>query len=118
MSEFTQAVERRNREASELTTHSVLVEIQDIAVDIRNRVTNIEAKITALDTAFVSNDIGRPDYDGHRKEHSIIKKQAATLENYKVDITKKLIEWFIIGSIVLIGTGLLYKIAAIIKTLP
>ena len=112
-----QSIEKRHRQAEELTTHAVLVEVQNIAIEIRDRVANIEARQAGIDTAFVNNDIGKPDYDGHRKEHIAIKKQASTIENYKVDITKKLLEWFIVGAIVLMGSGLLYRIAAFAKTM-
>jgi hypothetical protein len=111
-------VERRSRNLDELNTHAVLAEIQGLTVDIRDRVARIEARQSGVDTAFVNNDIGRPDYDGHRKEHLVIKKQATTLENYKIDITKKLLEWFIVGAIVLLSSGLLYRIADIAKTIP
>lgn len=118
MSEVSPIRERRSKDVDELTTYGVLVEVQSIAIEIRDRVANIEARQAGVDTAFVNNDLGRPDYDGHRKEHIVIKTQATRLENYKIDITKKLLEWVVVGSIVLIGSGLLYKIAAMIKTLP
>ena len=111
-------IENRRRYADELATHTVLIEVQNIAIEIRDRVANMEARQAGVDTAFVNNDIGKPDYDGHRKEHLVIKKHATTIENYKVDITKKLIEWFIVGAVVLVGSGLLYRIAALAKSLP
>ena len=41
--------------------------------------------------AFILNDIGEPDYDGHRKSHLELEKTAKLMQEYKQDATKKII---------------------------
>lgn len=56
--------------------------------------------------AFVFNDLGEPDFDGHRKAHAQMIEATKVLQGYKVEATKRVIGW--IGALLLgaLSTGL------------
>lgn len=78
-------------------------EIWRLLIEIRDRVARIESRAAAVDTAFVVDDLGRPDYDGHRASHRRMIKDAEAVDNYKMDATKKVIG-IAIGFVVLLMT--------------
>ena len=59
--------------------------------DIWQKLMEIEQRQIAHSTAFLVNDLGTPDYEGHRQAHRAMVKAAAALEGYKTDATKKVI---------------------------
>ncbi|MFI3217513.1 MAG: hypothetical protein QX189_00085 [Methylococcales bacterium] len=107
-----------NRSAEDRTTYAILLEIQSISVEIKDRLAAIEAKQLTVDSAFMMNDLGKPDYDGHRKEHITFKKQETIVENYKFAVTKKILTWGAVGIVTLIGSSLVEKVIHFIKVLP
>ena len=107
-----------NRSIEDRTTYAILLEIQSISVEIKDRLAAIEAKQLTVDSAFMMNDLGKPDYDGHRKEHITFKKQETLVENYKVSVTKKMLGVGAVAILTLIGSSLLDKIIHFIKVLP
>ena len=64
--------------------------------DINIRLGRIEADVTQLKTAFVLNDRGSEDYDGHRKDHYVRSEAAKTAEKtmgeLKAGATKTLLK--------------------------
>lgn len=74
---------------------------------IERRVTTLEGSLSRTNEAFVKNDLGTPDYDGHRKAHSEMIDDARVISSYKRDMTKKVLEWLMVGAAVLIGQGAL-----------
>lgn len=57
------------------------------------KLSNIETRLDTYETAFVLNDLNRPDFEGHRASHRSMIEAAKTLETYKVDVTKKVLAW-------------------------
>lgn len=57
--------------------------------------------------AFVKNDLGEPDYDGHRVYHTKSNKDSDNLNNYKTSLTTSLLDWFMKAGITIICLGLL-----------
>ena len=70
------------------------------------RLTSIDAQLNRLHTAFLLNDLGAPDYDGHRRDHAERIRQAAKLEDYKRTATKKIISVVLGVILTAAGTGL------------
>ena len=60
-----------------------------IALD--QRVQTMEHSCIRMKEAFVKNDLGLPDYDGHRTDHKNRKEEAQVLEGYKRDMTKSIL---------------------------
>ena len=52
-----------------------------------------EARITALERAFVQDDLGNPDIEGHRKAHLASIEASKVVDSYKSEATKKIIGW-------------------------
>lgn len=94
--EHSQPVERRQQNAD------LLKSIYEMQVENRDRLISIESTHKSMSKAFVLNDLGEPDYDGHRSAHARLIKESAVVDGYKQDATKK-----IIGAIVMFVLGLL-----------
>lgn len=71
------------------------------------KLSNIEARLDTYETAFVLNDLNRPDFEGHRASHRSMIEAAKALETYKVDVTKKVLAWVggIIALVFFTGAG-------------
>ena len=66
---------------------------------LNQRLSDVEADVAHLKTAFVLNDRGTEDYDGHRKDHHKRSKAAEEEEKamgeLKSDATKTLLKWLL-----------------------
>lgn len=73
--------------------------------DIWQKLTEIEQRQIANTSAFLVNDLGKPDYDGHRVAHKGMIASAASLQGYKTDATKKVIGAVlgVIGTLLALG---------------
>lgn len=59
--------------------------------DIWAKLGEIEQRQIHNTTAFLVNDLGKPDYDGHRVAHRGMVKTAEALDGYKIDATKRVV---------------------------
>ena len=66
------------------------------------RVTNIERDIEQIKVAFPKNDVGATDFDGHRGFHTRKIAESQVMDEYKQEVTKKII----LGAIGLVFTVL------------
>jgi hypothetical protein len=89
---------RSNRELLALVT----------LIDERTR--EIEKTIKELSTAYIKNDLGAPDYDGHRKSHIQMDKQADIMDNYKKSVTETVMTWVVTGLLILITSAAIESI--------
>lgn len=74
---------------------------------IKATVTHLERCIASLKTAFVINDLGKPDFDGHRKSHHDMITAAKTMDAYKEEGMISIIKW-VAGAVLaalLLGLG-------------
>jgi len=71
------------------------------------RMVKVEAHLAAIDKAFVKNDLGEADYDGHRRAHADAIEAANVLKGYKSGITTKVGAWAAIGALAAFGAMLL-----------
>lgn len=71
------------------------------------KLTGIEGRLDTYETAFVLNDLHKPDFEGHRLSHKSMIEASKTLEGYKVDLTKKALAWVgaILGLFFFTGAG-------------
>lgn len=91
---------------------------QDFERDIsglNDRVSMLEHKAARAAEEFVKNDLGVPDYDGHRRAHLDSMEQAKVVAGYKRTMTQRLLEWCLAGVGVLLGAGALDWIKAHLK---
>ena len=61
------------------------------ALDMRARIAALERENTVIKSAFVLNDLGQPDYEGHRKSHIQLIKAAEVMDKYKQSFVTKVI---------------------------
>ena len=59
---------------------------------------------------FVVNDLGEPDFDGHRKAHIQMIEAEKILKSYKTEATKKVIGW-VVAALLGLSTSILFSYA-------
>ena len=69
--------------------------MQDTA-DCKNRQSDDRCRACIqIEKAFVKNDLGEPDFDGHRRAHLQLIEAEKVMSSYKHEATKKFIGWFV-----------------------
>ena len=85
------------------------------ALDMKQRIASVERKQAEMTTAFLLNDLGAPDFDGHRKDHLAIRNASEVMARYKIGATEKLIGIVILAVLALLNTGLWHKLLEVLK---
>ena len=57
-----------------------------------NRINDLKVEHDLLSRAFIKDDLGTPDYDGHRKAHKKFQETESIVQDYKVSMTKDIIK--------------------------
>lgn len=68
-----------------------LADLYKLMVGMQHQLDIVLRKQEEHATAFVTNDLGKPDHDGHRHYHSRKIKFDEAVEGYKVDATKRVV---------------------------
>ena len=91
-------IDRRKPDAVYEEMHATLEKISE-------RLAKIERKCDEMATAFVRDDLGGPDFAGHRAAHLEQKATAAKLGELKQSGAKKLIDMILVflGGVLLAG---------------
>ena len=61
------------------------------------------------------DDLGLPDYDGHRSNEKARIEEAKVLDGYKQTATKKFLEWLVVGAVAIFGAGVVEWVKTHIK---
>lgn len=87
------AIDRRRDPPSAFTIEDQLTirELYSVIHNLELQLHEMNRRINEIKSAFVSNDLKKPDYDGHRKEHLDAKATKEAIEGYKTEITKKIL---------------------------
>ncbi len=75
---------------------------------IERDMADLKLQMTALCTAFVLDDLGRPSFDHHRMYHLQQAKKAQELDSIKLDVTKRIVQTIMTGAGLSMGMGVLY----------
>ena len=59
--------------------------------DLHLRVASIERDIEQIKAAFPKNDLGATDFDGHRVFHARKIAEGQVMDEYKQEVTKKIV---------------------------
>lgn len=94
--------------------HNILVNVQAVVTDTKDRISSIDRRLELIDTAFVKNDLGKPDYDQHRKDQLNARKTEETLNKYKFEFTKSLLKWVGVTVAALLLSGVFNKAATLL----
>lgn len=110
-------LDKLQRRASDIVGHTppTILDTWDILIEVRNRLEDIEDKQNLSDTAFTKNDLGKPDYEGHRAAlHKTLKAQML-MEDYKVTATKKVLGVVVIFFLGILASGFMVTVTGHIK---
>jgi len=91
-------VERRKKMADGVNV--TLEDVWELLKEVNDRLSVLEHRYGYVSSAFVQNDLGKPDYDGHRRAHLQQIRTAEAMEGYKQEGTKgviKAVVGFIVG---------------------
>ena len=81
-------------------------DILDAVLAIQKEVTSVRTILGHIDDAFITNDIGKKDYEGHRLDHLYRKKRTESFENAKLAGTFKVIGIVLVTLFGVFTTGL------------
>lgn len=76
-----------------------------LLVEVSERLEEVELVQKEHCNAFLKNDLGKPDIDGHRKAHSTLMEAARLVTDYKISGTKALITAVIVFVLGLTASG-------------
>lgn len=93
------------RRASDQQNERILADILKLNLEIRDRVAAMETMHKAQSEAFVKDDLGHPDYHGHRKAHLQMMKEAEVVSGYKQEVTKKVLIIIVTALITMLVAG-------------
>lgn len=91
---------------------SIVTNAAKNVADLEQRVAKLEEN---LKQAFPKNDLGQPDFDGHRKDHVRRIEESEQMRGYKEDVTKRVLGVIVMGLVGLILLGLVEYMKVSIK---
>lgn len=78
-----------------------------IATEMHSEFSDIRRLLGDMNTAFTVDDLGRPDYNGHRLDHKARIDQARVLETYKTEAAKKVIGVVVVFLLGIMSSGIM-----------
>jgi len=82
----------KRRRASDSQSHIEMPpDMWRLLTDMRDRGIRMENDLKGINSAFLKDEEGAPDYRGHRDEHASDRKNKVMIEAIKGDLTKKLL---------------------------
>lgn len=106
MHEQVDSPKRRMTDHEQVTADN----IWKILLEIRADIQSMKQDHTHVSEAFVKDDLSKPDYHGHRKAHIDMIREAAVVDGYKQDATKKIIGLVLTFVLGLLAAGFLESI--------
>lgn len=82
-------------------------DLYKLMVDMQRQLDMVLRKQEEHATAFVTNDLGKPDLDGHRAYHFRSIKAAEKMDGYKSGLTKSVLDWATKGVLALVLVAVL-----------
>lgn len=84
-----------------------LAQLEQRVAGLEQRASAIELRQSAYETAYILDDLGRPGFDDHRRDHRLMRKTADTLDGYKQDGAKTILKIVIsaVLALMLLGVG-------------
>ena len=73
---------------------------------LNRRILALEGAVERINTAFVRNDLGLPDYDGHRVDHVTRVARSKDMDGYLQEVTKFLLRGAIVVLFGILAYGL------------
>jgi len=92
-----------------------IVDVWKLLNEINDRLDDLERNFDTITTAFPIDDLSKPDYAGHRRQHVELRKGQEIMDGYKTDATKQIIKMIVIFIAGLITTGLVTKLTMLVQ---
>lgn len=99
----------------QLTKCEACAALESDILGLNERLQVVEHSHARMKEAFVKNDLGLPDYDGHRNDHKVRIEESKVVASYKRDATKRIIDILIGGVAVIFGLGFIEWIKGHLK---
>lgn len=80
-------------------------ELGKLVAEMEKRLDLLEQRYEYARSAFPTNDLGKPDYDGHRRIHNELSDQSKIVQGYKVDVTRTIFNYIVVGLLALLVLG-------------
>lgn len=93
------------RRAADQQNERILADILQLNIEIRDQLAELRAMHKHQSEAFVKDDLGQPDYHGHRKAHLQMIKEAEVVSGYKQEATKKVVGIIVTALLTLLAAG-------------
>ncbi len=81
-------------------------EIMKAIKDLEGSVNTLSSKFGDMQDAFLDNDIGKKDYDGHRRDHAIRRDNEKHFAQLKMAGAMRVVGAAAILGVTIFGTGL------------
>lgn len=63
----------------------------NIQAEVQQLSQSLAAHVSTVEKAFPQNDLGHPDYDGHRRDHVTRMDNSKAMDGYKQTVTKNIL---------------------------
>lgn len=110
--------EKHRRRIDDLTDEGIKPTVMDAwhsSQLAHKRLDDLRRNHLQIDRSFVKDDLGTPDYEGHRKAHLALMEADKVLQSYKQEATKKVLGWVIALFLGAIGSGFLVWLKSNLK---
>jgi len=115
MSDFQDSNLQFNRRMSDLQPQPTIADVWGLLNEINIRLEYLERNFDIITTAFPIDDLNKPDYSGHRRQHMDIIKIEELVDSYKQDATKQIIKMAVTFIAGLLASGFVAKLAGFIQ---
>lgn len=78
--------------------------------ELNDRLSIIEHRHGYVSSAFPQNDLGKPDYDGHRRSHLQLIEDSKVVQGYKSEVTKTILSIVAGAVLAIFASGLIAHI--------
>lgn len=86
-------------------------ELWKMVREMNDRLSLMEHRHGYVSSAFPQNDLGKPDYDGHRKSHLQLIEDSKVVAGYKGEVTKTVLSLIAGGVITLLISGFMTAVS-------
>ena len=73
--------------------------------ELEKRLDLLEHGYEYVRSAFPTNDLGKPDFDGHRKSHIQLFDESKIVQGYKGDVTRAILSAVVVVLLTMLVSG-------------
>lgn len=115
MSDTQDNTQHRRSSDLPLGHQPTIADVWKLLNKINDRLDDLERNFETITTAFPIDDLKKPDYAGHRKQHVEITKGEELMDGYKHDATKQIVITVVTFIAGLVASGFMARMAGFLK---